>query len=152
MGELRLLLKSQSKVSGTVELGAPSPAGILLETSGLGVASRRSFVDVLRSSPSIKARAADLTMCYSRFLDLFPVSSCFESEFDGLGLRSAVDCYTVEGLSTPLATAAESVSSRKKKGKIGISGVLWLLGQIQRKLDWVLDGFDLKPNRRRKRV
>jgi hypothetical protein len=59
----------------------------------------------------------------------------------------------VEGLSTPLGATAESMSLRKKKkGKIGISGVLWLLGQIQPKLDRVRAGFDLKPNRKRKRV
>ena len=44
------------------------------------------------------------------------------------------------------------MSSRKKKGKIGISGLLRLLGQIQRKLDRVHVGVALKPKCRRKRV
>jgi hypothetical protein len=78
VGKLRLLLKNQSKMFGAVELGAPSPVRILLEASGSGVASGRSFVDVLRSSPGVEARAVDLMVYYSRSLDLFSVSSCFE--------------------------------------------------------------------------
>ena len=58
----------------------------------------------------------------------------------------------MEVLSTPLAATAGSMSSRKKKGKIGFSVLLWLLGQIQCKLDRVWAWFALKPNCRRKRV
>jgi hypothetical protein len=47
------------------------------------------------------------------------VSSCFESESDGLKVRSVLDCFALESLSTPLAAVAGSVSlSKKKKGKI----------------------------------
>jgi hypothetical protein len=83
---------------------------------------------------------------------LFRGSSCLELESDGLGVRSAVDCSVLESLSTPLAVAARSVSSRKKKGKIGISRLLRLLGQIQHKLDRVRVGLASKHNRRRKSV
>ena len=83
---------------------------------------------------------------------LFWGSSCLELEFDGLGVRSAVDCSALESLSTPLVVAAGFVSSRKMGGKIGISGLLRLLGKIQHKLDWVCVGLASKPNHRRKRV
>jgi hypothetical protein len=109
--------------------------------------------EVLCSILGVEARAIDFKGCYLRPLDLFLVSSCFESEFDGLGVHFALDCSAVESLSIPLAAAAGSVSSRKKKkGKIGISGLLRLLGQIQCKLDRVCVGLALKPNHRRKRV
>jgi hypothetical protein len=49
-------------------------------------------VDALRSSSSVEARA----VCSSRALDLFPVTSCFESEAVGVGSRSAVDCSALE--------------------------------------------------------
>jgi hypothetical protein len=80
-------------------------------------------VDVLHSISSIEARAVDFKGCYSRPLDLFPVSSCFESESDGLGVRFAMDCFALESLSIPLAAVVGSVSSRKKKkGKIELVG------------------------------
>jgi hypothetical protein len=100
----------------------------------------------------IEARAVDFKVCYLRSLNLFPVSSCFELELDGLGLRFAVDCSVLESLPTPLVVAAGFVSLRKKKGKIGISVLLRLLGQIQRKLDRVRVGVASKPNCRKKRV
>ena len=67
-------------------------------------------------------------------------------------MRSAVDCFALESFPSPLAVVAGSVSSRKKKGKINISGVMRLLGQIQCKLDRIRVGLASKPNRRRKRV
>jgi hypothetical protein len=74
--------------------------------------------------------------CFSRSLDLFLVSSCFESKSDGLGVHSVVDGSMLESLSTSLAVAVGSMSLRKKKkGKFGISGLLRLLGQIQHKSD-----------------
>jgi hypothetical protein len=82
------------------------------------------------------------------------VSSYFESESDGLGVHFAVDCSALENLSTPMAAAAAGAVSlrKKKKGKLGISGLLRLLGQIQRKLDRVCVGLASKPNHRRERV
>ena len=110
-------------------------------------------MDVLRSSTGVEARAVDFKGCCLRSLDLFLVSCYFELESDVLGLRFAVDCSALESLSTPLVAAAGSVRLRKKKkGKIGISELLRLLGQIQHKLDRVCVGVVSKPNERRKRV
>jgi hypothetical protein len=153
VGELRHLLAAQSKLLGTAEHGASSSAGPVLDAPFSGVVSRRSFVDVLRSFLGVEAIAVDFKGCFSRTLDLFPVSSCFDSEFDGLGVRSAMDCSMLESLSTPLAAAAGSMCLRKKKkGKLGITGLLRLLGQIQCKLDRVCVGLASKPNCKRKRV
>ena len=151
-GELRHLLAAESKYMA--EHGVPSSAGRLLDAPlSLVSSGGRSFVDVLRSTTGVEAKAVDFKVCCLRSLDLFPVSSCFESESDDLGLRFAVDCSALESLPTLLVAAAGSVRLRKKKkGKISISGLLRLLGQIQRKLDRVHAGVALKPNRRRKRV
>ena len=142
------------KLSGTAKHGVPSSAGLLLDAPlSLVSSGGRSFVDVLRSTTGVEAKAVDFKVCCLRSLDLFPVSSCFESESDDLGLRFAVDCSMLESLPTLLVAATGSARSRKKKkGKISISGLLRLLGQIQRKLDRVHAGVALKPNRRRKRV
>jgi hypothetical protein len=79
--------------------------------------------EVLRSILGVETRVVDFKRCFSRPLNLFPVSSCLESESDGRGVCFAVDCSALESLFSPLAAAASSVSSRKKKkGKIGISG------------------------------
>jgi hypothetical protein len=153
VGELRHLLAAQSKLLCMAKHGASSLVGPILDAPFSGVVSRRSFVDVLRSFLGVEAIAIDFKGCFSRPFNLFPVSSCFESESDGLGVHFTVDCSALESLSTPLAAAAGSVCLRKrKKGKLGISGLLRLLGQIQHKLDRVRVGLASKPNCKRKRV
>jgi hypothetical protein len=142
-------LEAQVKSSGSEENGGPTPAEVLRDAPSSGVKFGRSFVQVLRSISGIKERA----VCSSRSLDLFLVSSCFESGSDGEGLRSAVDCLELEGfLPRSLAAAAGSVCSMKKKGKIDSGGLMRLLGHIHLKLDRVLAGVTSKPTRRRKRV
>jgi hypothetical protein len=124
---------------------------VLRDAPSLGVKSGRSFAQVLRSISGVEERA----VYSSRSLDLFPVSSCFESGSNGEGLRSAMDYSELEGfLTRSLAAVAGSMCSmkKKKKGKIDSGGLMRLLGHIHLKLDRVLVRVTSKPTRRRKRV
>jgi hypothetical protein len=109
-------LEAQIKTSGSEEFGSPSPAGLLLDVPFLRVKPGRSFVEVLSSISGVEARAA----CSSRSLDLFPMSSCFESESDGAGSRFAVDCSALECLPSSLAAAAAGYVRLKKKQKSSV--------------------------------
>lgn len=108
-------------------------------------------MEVLRSTSRVVVKDVNVKVLSSSFLNLFSVSTCFETVSDGDELRSAVDCYALEGLPRTLAAASTSLSSRKKKGPFGNHGLKRLLGQVQSKLDRVLTGLASKPKRRRKR-
>jgi hypothetical protein len=116
------------------------------------VNSGRSFMDVVRSTSSVKAKAIGVKVLSSSLLDLFPVLSCYKTGFDGEGMRSAVDCQVLESTTRPLAAAVVSMRLKKRKGNFGINGLLRNLGHIQYKLDHVLDGLASKPKRGRKRL
>jgi hypothetical protein len=116
----------------------------------------RSFVDVLRSSPSVEGRSscfeAEAVDVGPRALDLFPVSSCFEAEADDVGYRSAVDCSALEWLPRLTEAATGSVRLKKKQsGIFGNVGLMTVLGFFNAKMDRILSGLHLKPNRRKKR-
>ena len=151
VGELRQLVAAQFKLSSSAECGAPPSTGFLMEASSSGVIAERSFVEAIRSTSGVEVRAVVFKGCSSRSLDLFPVSSCFESRSNGVGLRSAMDCSALDSVPRYMAAAAGSVSM-KKKGKFSIFRLLRPLGQFHLKLDRVLAGFAMKPIRRRKRV
>ena len=137
-------MEAQVKSFGSEESRGPTLAEVLNNAPSLGVKSGRSFAQVLRSISGVKERA----VCSSRSLDLFPMSSCFESRSDGEGLRYAVDCLKLEGvLPRSLAAAAGSMCSmkKKKKGKISSGGLMRLLEHIHLKLDRVLAGLLQSP-------
>jgi hypothetical protein len=67
--ELRQLVAGQIKKT---ELAA-SP----LEAPSLGVTARRSFVEVLRTTHGVEAKAPELKVSSSSLLELFLVQSCF---------------------------------------------------------------------------
>jgi hypothetical protein len=89
-------------------------------------------VEVLSSISGVEARAA----CSSRSLDLFPMSSCFESESDGAGSRFAVDCSALECLPSSLAGGGgggwvcEVEEKAEKLGIIGLRKLLWFLRSV----------------------
>ena len=151
MGELRQFLVVQVKKIGLLYYVVPTTEGNLMGASSLGVNSRQSFMEVLCSTYGVKVKAVGLKFLSSSFLDLFPVSTCFEMVSDGDKLCTAVDCYAMEGLPSSLAAAVATLSP-KKKGTFSNQGMKRLLGQVQSELDWVLAGLVSKPKRRCKRV
>jgi hypothetical protein len=79
-------------------------------------------------------------------LDLFLVPIRFESDSDGEGVHSLVDCSALEDfvpVSLEAVAGSELVSS---------SGLMRLLGQLHLKMDWVLDRVSSKPNCRKKKL
>jgi hypothetical protein len=111
-----------------------------LQAPSQSVIAGRSFVEVLQSTHGVEAKAPELKVSSSSLLDLFPVQSCFETR-SADELRSAMDCSALERLPWPQAAADAALCSKKKKGNLGISGLLRNLGQIHAKLDWVLVGY-----------
>jgi hypothetical protein len=107
----------------------------LVDVPSSGFKSGRSFVEVLRSTSGGEEKASVLKVVSSSPLDLFPVHSGFELGSIG-EMRSAVDCYELESLSWSPAAAAVSLSPKKTKGNVSISGLLRNLGQMYAKLDW----------------
>jgi hypothetical protein len=109
-------------------------------------------MDVLRSTSGVEAKAVGVKVLSSSLLDLFSVLSCYETVFDGEGMRSAMNCFALESTPRPLvAVVAVFVRLKKRKGNFGIIGLLRNLGHIQSKLDLVLEGLASKPMRRRKK-
>jgi hypothetical protein len=82
-------------------------------------------------------------------MDLLQILSRVKVEIGGEDVRLVVDCSSLE---PPVMEAGSVRLRRKKNGKIGIFGVLSILGQINRKLDRFFAGPAPKPNRRRKWV
>jgi hypothetical protein len=139
--------------SGSLDSVAQYKVGNLLGASSLGVIFGRSFVEVLRSTFEDGAKVVGGKLPYSSFLDLFPVSTCFERVSNGDGLRFAVDCYVLECMPKSLAAAAATyLKSKKMKGIFGNPRMKRLLGHVLSGLDRVLAGFASKPKCRRIRV
>jgi hypothetical protein len=141
--ELRLMVTLDVGKSGSEELGTRSA---LMHFGGAdfeGRSKERLFVEVLQLKTRVERKGRSL-VC----MDLLQMLSA-KAGIGGEDARLAVDCSSLE----PSVMAVGSVRWRgKKKGKTGICGVLSLLGQIKRKLDWVFVGPTPKPNRRSKWV
>ena len=86
-------------------------------------------------------------ICSSRSLDLFLVSICFESGFDGEGLCFAVDCLALDGV-LPTSLKAATGSARASSSIVDKVGLMRLLGHFHLKLDWVLARVSTGPNLR----
>ena len=141
----------RDKLTGLLDSVASTTVGNLMgASSGVSSGWGRSFVEVLCLTASVEVKAVGSNLS-SSFLDLFPMSTCFETVSDGDGLHSAVDCFAMEGLHTSLAVA-DVILSPKKKGNIGNQGIKRLLGHVHSEVDRVLIGFFSKPKCRRKRV
>jgi hypothetical protein len=134
-GELRQL------VVGTINKTEPAESHLDVPPSGFK--SGRSFLEVLRSTSGVEAKASGLKVVSSSPLDLFPVLYGFELGYIG-ELRSAVDCYELESLSWSLAAETASLCSKKTKDNVGISRLMRNLGLLHDKLDWVLTGLGSK--------
>jgi hypothetical protein len=134
-GELRQL------VVGTIK--KTEPAESLLDAPPSGSKSGRSYLEVLRSTSGVEAKASGLKVVSPSPLDLLPALYGFELGYVG-ELRSAVDCYELESLSWSLAAESASSCSKKTKDNIGISGLMRNLGLLHDKLDRVLAGLGSK--------
>jgi hypothetical protein len=156
-GELRRLLEAQRLAVGSEEVGdltakvvsgsssAPGidPKVVSGSSSAPGIDPKRSYVQALCAIPAVEESATPL-----RILDLFPVSTCFESHSVGEGLRVAIDCAALEGGRPSLVEAAGFV----RASETGVDeGVKKLLGRLEFKLDRILSGLPLRPIRRRRK-
>jgi hypothetical protein len=156
-GELRRLLEAQRLAVGSEEVGdltakvvsgsssAPGidPKVVSGSSSTPGIDPKRSYVQALCAIPAVEERATSLSI-----LDLFPVSTCFESHSVGEGLRVAIDCAALEGGRPSLVEAAGFV----RASETGVDeGVKKLLGRLEFKLDRILSGLPLRPIRRRRK-
>jgi hypothetical protein len=113
-----------------------------------GISSERSFADVLRSTNAVEMKASGLKVSSASPLDLFPMQSCFELGSGG-EMRPAVDCAAMESLpGSQAAAAAVHASSVKRKGVLGISGLLRYLGLLNNKMDRIIDELGLRPSDR----
>jgi hypothetical protein len=142
-GKLCRLLEAQRLAVGSEEVGDSTAKVVSGSSSAPGIDPKRSYVQALCAIPAVEERATPL-----RLLDLFPVSTCFESHSVGEGLRVAIDCAVLEGGWPRLVEAAGSV----RASETGVDeGVKKLLGCLEFKLDRVLSGLPLRPIRRRRK-
>jgi hypothetical protein len=123
-----------------------SSAKVVSGSSAPGVDLKRSYVQALCATPAVEERAAPL-----RDLDLFPVSTQYESRTIGEDLRVAVDCAALEGVRPCSMEAAGSAGESGLSAEV--EGMKKLLGLLDLKLDRVITGPSLRPARwRRKKV
>jgi hypothetical protein len=141
-GELRQLLEAQRLSVGSEEAG-DSTAKAVRGSSSPGVDPKRSYAQALCASPVAVKRADPV-----RLLDTFPVSKCFETRNDGEGLRVAVDCAAFEAAWPETREAAGCVRVPSSGEEDGLKKLLRLL---HLKMDRVLVGLSLRPNRWRKK-
>jgi hypothetical protein len=137
-GELRRLLEAQKLSVGSEEAG-DSTAKAVRGSSSPDIDPKRSYAQALCASLVAVKRADPV-----RLLDTFPVSKCFESRNDGEGLRVAVDCAAFEAAWPETREAAGCVRVPSSGEEDGLKKLLRLL---HLKLDRVLVGLSLRPNR-----
>jgi hypothetical protein len=128
-------------VVGTINKTEPAESHLDVPPSGFK--SGRSYLEVLKSTSGVEAKASGLKVVSSSPLDLFSVLYGFELGYIG-ELRSAVDCYELECLSWSPAAESASLCSKKTKDNVGISGLMRNLGLLHDKLDRVLAGLGSK--------
>jgi hypothetical protein len=140
-GELRRLLEAQRLSVGSEEAGDLT-AKVVRGSSSPGVDPKRSFAQALCTSPVAVKRADPV------ILDTFPVSKCFEARNDGEELRIAVDCAAFEAAWPGTREAAGCVRVPSSGDEDALKK---LIGLLHLKMDRVLVGLSLRPNRWRKK-
>lgn len=82
------MLAIQASKAGFSKSEVPFLAGKQIQVnqsvSSMGFKAGRSFMEVLQSTSGVVAEAIGMKILSSRFLDLFPVSTCFEMGKDGM--------------------------------------------------------------------